>query len=371
MQPYFYAGLFNEETGSFDVIVDRERPEQVSIGQTRVVGDDTFYDTWASFPLPGVPIAEDSFAPMDYTLDTTVEDDLSLRGHTALHLRAVHPGGRVITLELSRYLAVDECTDAEGKPLVFFQNEDVSRREMMRRGNDQVLVVLPAPAHAKEEFHIGIRYHGSVISNAGNGVYYVGARGTWYPHLNVAAPFASYDLTFHWPRKLRLVATGNSVETHEDQGQRSGRWRSAVPMAFAGFNLGDYHVQTLGENPKISLFASQEMEDALMVRIRTNAGAVMPPSDPSLRRGISDPDRTAAAQSGGLAQESRGIDSGFGSLFRESQRPVPVRSSGCLAGPQHVRTGLARPAVPSHDGVSEFGSATTRGSQCAGAAGTE
>jgi hypothetical protein len=300
MQPYFYAGLFNEHAGLFDVIVDRARQEQVSIGQTRVANGETFYDTWASFAMPGVDVAEDSFAAMDYALDTTIEDDLSLRARAALHFRTVHAGDRVIALELSRYLAVDECTDGEGKALVFFQNQDVKRREMLRRGNDQVLVVLPAPARANEELHIGIRYHGGVISDAGNGVYYVGARGSWYPHLTVAAQFASYDLTFHWPRRLKLVATGDSVETHEDHGQHSGRWRSTVPMALAGFNLGDYQSETLsGENPKISLFASQEMEEALRARVEGNAAGPGPRTRASLRRGNfhepSDPPPNPAA----------------------------------------------------------------------------
>ena len=284
LQPYFYAGLFNERQGLFDVFVDRERDEQVSIGQSRTVSGDTFYDTWASYALPGVTRAEDSFAPMDYTMDTAIEDDLSLRANATLHLRALHDGGRVIVLELSRYLVVDECTNGEGKTLVFFQNQDVSRREMLRRGNDQLMVVLSAAAHANEELHIGIRYHGSVISDAGNGVYYVGARGTWYPHLNAATQFASYDLTFHWPRRLRLVATGNSVETHDDRGQHSGRWRSAVPMAFAGFNLGDYQSETLGENPKISMFASHEMEEALMARIGNISTGLASATGGSVRR---------------------------------------------------------------------------------------
>jgi hypothetical protein len=163
---------------------------------------------------------------------------------------------------------------------------------MRRRGNDQILVVLPAPAHGQDEFHIDLRYHGGVISDAGNGVYYVGARGSWYPHLTVAAPFASYDMTFHWPRKLKLVATGNSVETHEDHAQRSGRWRSVAPMALAGFNLGEYESQTLGgESPRISLFASRQMEDALMARIRASPVSTAAQSEPSLRRrsgGISE-----------------------------------------------------------------------------------
>ena len=34
-----------------------------------------------------------------------------------------------------------------------------------------------------EEFRLEIRYHGSVIGDAGNGVYFVGDRGSWYPHV--------------------------------------------------------------------------------------------------------------------------------------------------------------------------------------------
>jgi len=59
-----------------------------------------------------------------------------------------------------------------------------------------------------------------VISDAGNGVYFVGNRGIWYPHLEGMAQFAQYDTTFHWPRKLRLVATGQKVEEREEGDRR-------------------------------------------------------------------------------------------------------------------------------------------------------
>jgi hypothetical protein len=71
-------------------------------------------------------------------------------------------------------------------------------------------------------------------------------------------------------------------------------------MALAGFNLGDYQSETLsGENPKISLFASQEMEEALRARIEGNAAGPGPRTRASLRRGNfhepSDPPPNPAA----------------------------------------------------------------------------
>ena len=48
------------------------------------------------------------FAPIDYAVDTTIENDLSLAGRTTLHLKALRAGERVVGLELSRNLAVEE-----------------------------------------------------------------------------------------------------------------------------------------------------------------------------------------------------------------------------------------------------------------------
>jgi len=63
---------------------------------------------------------------------------------------------------------------------------------------------------------VRLRYHGNVIANAGNGVLFVGAHESWYPHLGEAASFADYDLTMRWPRKLHLVATGTKLDEKEE-----------------------------------------------------------------------------------------------------------------------------------------------------------
>ena len=67
--------------------------------------------------------------------------------------------------------------------LPYFQNEELSRRDAARRGNDSILVVLPAAQPAGADFHLQVAYHGSVIADAGNGVDFVGERGAWYAHI--------------------------------------------------------------------------------------------------------------------------------------------------------------------------------------------
>ena len=272
-RPYFYAGLAGEMTGPFDVLVDNRRSEQVLLGQPRWVAGERYYDVWASFrraPEGAEPASAASpFGPLAYSLETSILADHSLEGTALLTLKAVRSGERMIPLELSRYLTVQSAEDAEGRPLVFFQNEAVNRHEIAQRGNDALLVVLAAAPSAGEQFRLRITYRGSVISDAGNGVYFVGERGSWYPHISGTANFVDFELTFRWPRRLQLVATGKKLEEREEGDSRMGRWRSEVPMPVAGFNLGEYATETVDSGGlKVELYANRQLEQAILDRFR-------------------------------------------------------------------------------------------------------
>jgi hypothetical protein len=283
-QPYFYAGIGSENVGPFDALVDNRRDEQVLFGQPRFVNGARFYNTWASFrslDAPTAPIEE--FAPLDYRVETAIADDLSLEGKTILHIRTVRAGERIVPLELSRNLAVEEVKLSDGRPLVYFQNEDLSRRDILRQGNDSLVVVLPAGAKSGEEFQIDIRYRGTVISQAGNGVEFVGEHGTWYAHVGGGDHFVPFELSFRWPKRFTLVATGTKVESHEEGDVRTGRWRSDVPFAVAGFNLGEYKMEMAGgDSPKIYLYANQQLENAILELLRKGSPPgptqVLPPN---------------------------------------------------------------------------------------------
>ena len=279
--PFFYAMLGGDSVGAFDLMVDPRRDEQVLIGQVRVANGAPFYDVWASFRSENAQAGPvQSFAPIDYRIDSTIADDLSLEGKTTVHMKTLRPGDRLVPLELSRKLAVERIQSEDGQPLVFFQNEDVARRDVLRRGTDAIFVVLPAPSQAGEDFSLEFSYHGNVIDDAGNGVEYVSERETWYPHLTGGELFVPFDLTFRWPRRFTLVATGTRTEFHEEGETKTGHWRSGVPFYVAGFNMGEYKTETATEQPKIQLYANKQLEDAIASRLAAhNAVPALPTAD--------------------------------------------------------------------------------------------
>jgi hypothetical protein len=262
--PYFYAGVLGDTSGAFDVLVDDRRPEQVMLGQPKVVNGQTFYDTWASFFRMGATEAPPAFSAETYFLDTTVQPDLDLAGTANLVLHSLQGGERVVPLELSNLLRVESVQDESGHPLEFFQSEAAVRHEITSRGDDSVVVVLPQPAQAGQTFHLRLAYRGRVISAAGNGAYFVGEHGSWYPHITGPDSFANFDLNFRWPHQLQLVATGQKLDEHEDGDWRVAHWHSEKPIFVAGFNLGAYRVVNMeSAGIKVDLYANAQLNQSL------------------------------------------------------------------------------------------------------------
>jgi len=275
--PFFQSALVSSQHGVFEASVDDRRREQVLLGQERYREGGRYYDLWAMFPRAEGPAQAVLAAPVRYSLETTVQEDLGLHGRARIVLRALRDGERILPLILSRELHVQSVTDAEGRALDFFRNEDLSEQEILRRGNDLLYVVLPQPTHAGQEIQWDVDYSGTVVTAAGNQVFYVGERGAWYPRPSDLADFCSFDLTFRWPRKLNLVATGKKTEEHEEGDWHVGHWISDVPLSTAGFNLGSYTRESVNAGPvEVIVNANQQLEDALYTLFRSRPGTVAP-----------------------------------------------------------------------------------------------
>jgi hypothetical protein len=128
---------------------------------------------------------------------------------------------------LSRYLKV-EAIEAAGRRLDFIQNPAIEGSALQRKGNDLVAVVFPAPLAPGQELKLRFTYAGDVLSEAGNGLLYVGERGTWYPNLGLNP--AEFDMEFHYPPSWTLVATAGKQTRKQERrrfrgGSRSGRFR--------------------------------------------------------------------------------------------------------------------------------------------------
>lgn len=272
--PFIQLALSGSQHGVFEVSVDDRRREQVVLGQVKYREGGRYYDLWAMFPRSEGPAQAVITGPVRYTIETTLKDDLSLHGRARIVLRALRDGEHIVPLVLSRELHVQSVTDASGRQLDFFQNEDLSEQEILRKGNDEFFVVLPEATRKGQELQWEVEYTGNVITTAGNQVYFVGERGAWYPHPGGdSTEFSSYDLTFRWPKKLNLVATGKKMEEHEEGEWRVGHWVSEAPLSIAGFNLGNYVQASVDAGPvHVTVNANQQLEDALAGMFQARLG---------------------------------------------------------------------------------------------------
>jgi hypothetical protein len=281
-RPYFYASLDGIATGPFDVVLDSMRAEPFVLGQARTTAGSTFYDVWASYKIPdAIPMAPD-FRALHYAIDTSILPDHSLDASATINFRALGAGNRFLVFALSRALNIESVTAADGQKLEYFQNEDMTPKQRSVRGNDYLFVVLPRPVPRDSEFSIRFHYRGNIIADAGNNVFFVGARESWYPHFGDSADFAAYDLTMRWPKKLRLVATGAKIDEHEEADFRVGHWRTEKPVSVAGFNLGEYASSSVtSTNYSIDVYANHQVEEQLAKRLANNVVSEIPNAGPA------------------------------------------------------------------------------------------
>jgi len=275
--------------GVFDLFFDSTAAEQVEVGQSKAAENgNLYYDVWTSFSpeengrrqsagakLPQVLPAEtesyeDRILVHRYVIDAHVKPPKQLEADVELQLDVRRGGWRFLAFELSRFLQV-RSVEADGKPVEFIHNPAVEGTRLARSGNDMLAVILPEPVRKGERISLHFTYAGEVLAEAGNGLLYVGERGTWYPNRGLV--MADFDLTFHYPPGWTLLATGKSMpiappstksaqtvpsNANEEQ---VGRWVSERPIPVAGFNLGKYvRAATQAGNVNVETFATAGME---------------------------------------------------------------------------------------------------------------
>ena len=324
---YFVATIGGTSVGSFDFAYDQAREEQQLIGQGKKVAAGEFYDIWTSYRLPGPPPVPPAFRATQYKIETTIRPDNTLAGETVVRVHVDREGERLLGFQFSRQINIDGTTFA-GKAVPTFPDEKSPQEERSTRNGDVLFVLLPAAPKPGDEFELTLRYHGNVITDAGNGVLFVGARESWYPHLGDSAEFSAYDLTFHWPRKFRLTATGAKLDEREDGDTRTGRWRTEKPASVAGFNLGEYAFASLSSNSySIDVYANKQLEQALLDRLRRPEtepiGPILHPfGTPGSERLSLPPPEPRPADA--LKQLAKDIDASI-RFYETSSGPFPVR----------------------------------------------
>ncbi len=271
---FLHLRLSSPQRGIFDVFFDTLAREQLSAGQLTLEPQGDFYDLWTSFSLPAPAEAAEerqrenaaTVVSIDrYRIRAQIALPHELAADTLMELEVRQSGERAVLFELSRFLQVKKV-EADGHPVEFVHNPALDGTQLARRGNDIVALVFAQPLRAGQRLQLRFEYSGPVLSEAGGGLLYVGARGTWYPNRGLA--MSQFDLQFRYPLGWTLVATGKQVPPVAEQGaarqapgEQVGHWVSEHPMPMAGFNLGQY-VKAYAQSGKVAVdvYASTGVE---------------------------------------------------------------------------------------------------------------
>lgn len=310
---FLHARLQGAKLGVFDVFFDSTAPEQVQAGQAKTVNGENYYDVWTSFSpktgtsvlpkLDSTPqpqnqrIRASRIAVRSFVIHTEVTPPKQIHARARLQCEVLEGGERTLLFELSRFLPTERVT-LDGRQVEFIHNPSIEGTQLSRRGNDVVAVILPGPTRTGQKFTLEFSYGGEVLAEAGSGLLYVGARGTWYP--NRGMEMADFDLQFSYPQDWTLVATGKPAEVSQDEmakanGHQVSRWVSDRPIPLAGFNLGKYREATkrVG-NVTIETYATRGVEkDFPSGQIQV---VVPPPDQPVRRPQVIVPPRPSPAQ---------------------------------------------------------------------------
>jgi hypothetical protein len=272
---FLHIRVEGELLGPFDIHYDSLAYEQISAGKSNEKNGVAFYDVWTSFSpqSPGDKrhndrgSIQDSISIDSYKINAEVRPPTDLNVDASLNVHVRTPGDRTLLFELSRFLQVKQV-EANGRPVEFINNPALEGTQLSRRGNDLVAVVFPAPLRASDQFTLRFVYGGTVLSEAGGGLLYVGARGAWYPNRGLNP--SNFDLTFRYPHGWTLIATGTRVAGSDDGGESApenalslleARWKSDRPIALAGFNLGKYLKATAqAGSVKVETYATRGVE---------------------------------------------------------------------------------------------------------------
>jgi len=277
---FLHARLQGTKLGVFDVFFDSTAGEQILAGQARTAANgEAYYDVWTSFS-PTQPTArqsqrehaaqeegasahDDRVALKRYAITTEVLPPKQIRAQAVVHCEVRESGARTLLFELSRFLQIERVA-LDDTPVEFIHNPALEGSQLARRGNDVVAVVMPELLKTGQKFDLTFVYAGEVLAEAGNGLLYVGARGTWYP--NRGLEMASFDLQFSYPQGWTLIATGKEAlfatqSIASATGEQTSRWISDRLIPVAGFNLGKYReATTKAGDVEVDTYATQSVE---------------------------------------------------------------------------------------------------------------
>lgn len=261
---YFLALLKTKQVGT--LLYEFAPFDQEEISLLRLRSDD--FDAWNSFPLSDfgaqallAPVAKESVDTKAIRIDAALDGAARLSAQSEVEFEGRNDRERLIHLGLSPHLRVTEVKDQAGRALGFIQESE--------KRDGAFWVLAPAPLQSGQNYKWQISYAGKdVVTKAGDGNFYVGARSSWFPRPRVPGEVftdrARFHMKFRVPKNFSLVATGKELSRKIEGKQEVSEWDSEQPVTVAGFNYGKFTVKTMEANGfKVSVHANSSLGDEL------------------------------------------------------------------------------------------------------------
>jgi hypothetical protein len=278
---FFQAVIEGKKLGNFDVSYDPRAYEQLIAGQLTNRSGVQLWDTWSSFAARdrrGSPPPDPEQKILSYRIDASLDPALTMHCVTRIRVRTTEESRTLLAFDLSARMHATSAK-VDGEPAEVYQRDSV-RNGLVHNSLNELLLVLPSkPLEPGTEHEIEIAHEGQVVEAAGHKVYFVNARGTWYPSRGVQ--FASYDVTWRYPASLDLVSSGKVKEDRTEGDTRITRRVPDGPLRLLGFNLGEYVRKDTERNGIfVEVLANKDVEDALRPKLEPRPN--LPPSLPDL-----------------------------------------------------------------------------------------
>ncbi len=284
---FFGAVISGGTLGRFEVVIDPRRNEQVSIGQLVWSNSRSYYESWCRFQGRNFVLGkrskrQDEARLEDYRIESHLDPDLSMKVVARATFISAVANTKVFPFELSRRLRLTKVL-LDGEPVEILDSGEAAAADTPLRQSNIAGIAVQDPPTPGSRHEIEFHYEGRVIGEAGESVYYVGSRDSWYPRRG--GGFTSFDLRFHYPEELDLVATGKLVETTSQDGIRSSHFHTEAPIRLAGFNLGVYkRVTRKFGGYTVEVCATEGVERSLQPVARPEVLVVPPTVRPRRRR---------------------------------------------------------------------------------------
>lgn len=252
---FFAAWMATPEHGDILLIHDPERREGLGIGRYDVfdgaslaqggvrehlsgddflggeLGNDAVWNWWTRDVARGMasrqPYAEDHVEVEVWLGGPKLEMSAKAR----IRLSLGRTARETVLLTLPKDFEVDAVRSALGIPLEF------------RMEGSLLLARLEEPAAADSILELEIDYHGSYLKPDGRGSFSSRSGGTldWYPRiLEPGRP--TIHAIFHWPKVLRLFASGERSKEQESDTERTAAFALDNRSVGMAFEIGAYRV---------------------------------------------------------------------------------------------------------------------------------